>query len=105
MYVMTRVLKMEKGQKENFRTRFSQPFRLQTVEGFVKREVLLDEKNPTYDLYRISVYWTSREAFYAWEGSEEHKALHKNGKGHGEMPGLIEASKETFFEIATIFAK
>lgn len=105
MYVMTRVLKVEKGQKANLQERFSQPFRLQTVNGFIKREVLIDEKNPAYDLYRVSVYWDSREAFYAWEGSEEHKALHKNGKGHGEMPGLIEASKETFFELAIIFAK
>lgn len=105
MYIITRVLKVEKGQKAVLQEKFSQPFRLQTIDGFVKREVLIDEKFPEYDTYRISVYWASREAFYAWEGSDEHKALHKQGKGHGDMPGVIESSKETYFELTTIHAK
>ncbi|MCV2232752.1 antibiotic biosynthesis monooxygenase [Paracholeplasma manati] len=105
MYIIARVLKVEKGQKAVLQERFSQPFRLQTIVGFVKREVWIDEKNPQFDLIRIQIYWESREAFYAWEGSEEHKALHKGGKGHGEMPGVIESTKETYFELATVYAK
>jgi heme oxygenase (staphylobilin-producing) len=105
MYIITRVLKVEKGQKALLQDRFSQNFRLQTIDGFIKREVLIDEKNKDYDIYRVSIYWTSREAFYAWEGSDEHKALHKGGKSHGDMPGVIESSKETYFELATVVAK
>lgn len=105
MYIITRVLKVEKGQKTLLQAKFSEPFRLQTVDGFVKREVMIDEKNPNFDTYRVNIYWTSREAFYAWEGSEEHKALHQNGKGHGQMPGVIESTKETYFELATVYSK
>lgn len=104
MYVTTRVLKMEKGHKDSFITRFNQPFVLQSFDGFVKREVLIDERNKSYDLYRISVYFDSRQAYINWEGSETHKAMHQNSNGHKkEMPGLIEASRETFHELVTLY--
>lgn len=105
MYVIFKVHKVEKGQKVAFQEKFSQPFRLQTVPGFLRREVLIDEKNPLFDTIRIGIYWESREAYYAWESLDEHKAMHKDGKGHGQLPGLIESTKETFFELATVYAK
>lgn len=102
MFVIVKVYRLEKGLKELYKERFSQPFVLQNVDGFVRREVLFDQKNPMFDTLRISVYFESRDAYIAWEGSELHRSMHANGKKHPEMPGVIEGFKESYHELVTL---
>lgn len=98
MYVIVRVMKVKKGFQDKVLERFLAPSLVAKSKGFVKSELLADKRNPEYDLYRQSIYWEDRKAFYVWEGSPEHIAMHKNkDHAHHQRPEeIIEVSREAF---------
>lgn len=101
MYVIVRTMKTEKNFQQTFKSQFESPFILQDVDGFIKREVLLDSKNKDFDIFKVSIYFESREAYINWESSDLHKSMHKDKKEKKEIPGLIEANRETYLVIST----
>lgn len=99
MYVISRVIKSEKGYRDSYIERYSKPSPVSKSPGFIKLEVLIDEKNPDYDIFRILIYWKDKKAFYVWEGSPEHIALHKNRVPGQKPPGVIETFAEKYESI------
>ena len=96
MFVMSRIMKFEKGHLEAVLENMKKKALLESFKGFVRREILVDQKHEEYDLIRMMIYWENKKAFYAWEGSPEHINLHKQGKDRPKPAGLIEVSKEQY---------
>lgn len=105
MYIKTRIMKMEKGYKEVLLEKFSKPSLLEDFNGFVKREILIDESNKTFDVFRISNYFISRQAYIEFESSDLHKQMHQNKQSKEKLEGLIEVTKETYYELITTYKK
>ncbi|VEU82039.1 antibiotic biosynthesis monooxygenase family protein [Acholeplasma hippikon] len=103
MYVLVRVMKVKKGFQDKVLERFLNPSVMAKSKGYVKSELMIDKKNPEYDLYRQSVYWEDKKAFYVWEGSPEHIAMHrdKNSAHHQKPEEIIEVTRESYDLIGT----
>ncbi|CCV64151.1 conserved hypothetical protein [Alteracholeplasma palmae J233] len=103
MYVIVRTMKMVKGNKEQVAQRFSNPSPVTKSPGFIRMEVLFSGKNPEYDIYQTMIYWTDKKAFYVWEGSPEHIAMHRNkDHEHNKRPeGILEVTHEAYEMIAS----
>lgn len=103
MYVVVRILKIQKGFQEKMVERFLSKSVMTNSPGFIKAELLFDKKNPEFDLYRHMIYWKDKKAFFVWEGSPEHIALHRDkNSGHHQKPEeVIEVTRETYELIAS----
>ncbi|VEU81014.1 antibiotic biosynthesis monooxygenase family protein [Haploplasma axanthum] len=103
MFVIVRTMKVEKGYIDSFKERFSKTSPLLKSPGFIKRELLVSTKDKDFDIIQMMIYFKDKKAFYVWEGSPEHIALHRNKDDeHNKKPeGIIEAKRETFEVIAT----
>lgn len=103
MYVISRVFSFEKGYRENIIEKFSKPPVMLHFPGFIRRDVLFSQKDPAKDIVRMVIYWESKEAFYRFEGSPEHIAMHKDKhNAHNQKPeGLIDISREAYEVIAS----
>lgn len=98
MYVISRVLSFEKGINDTIIDQLHQPSIMRHFKGFIRRDVLLNQKLPDRDLVRIFVYWETKEDYYRFEGSKEHIAMHKDrSHPHHQKPtGLIDMTIETY---------
>lgn len=98
MYVVVRIMKVKKNHQEDVIGRFSKQTLMSKSEGYVKSFLLLDSKNKEYDVFRQEIYWKDKRAFFVWEGSPEHIAMHKAKKeqGHQRPEEIIEMSRETY---------
>lgn len=103
MYIVVRITKVKKGFGEQMKERFLSPSPIDKSPGVIKRELLFNGKNPEYDEFRNVIYFQDKKAFYVWEGSPEHIALHKNRDPHAKRPEeIIEVSKEAYDLIAKV---
>jgi heme oxygenase (staphylobilin-producing) len=103
MYIIVRTMKVKKGFRDKIVERFLEPSPVTKSPGFVKSELLVNTKDPEFDLYRQSIYWQDKKAFYIWEGSPEHIAMHRdpNHKHHQKPEEIIEVTREAFELIAS----
>lgn len=103
MYIIVRNMKVQKGFRDKMIERFLTPGPVQKSPGFIKSELLVETKNPEFDLYRQTIYWQDKKAFYIWEGSPEHIAMHKDpNHAHHQKPAeIIEVTREAFELIAS----
>lgn len=104
MYIIVRTMKIEKGYLDRFKENFSKPSPITKSPGFVKKEMLVSTKEKDFDLVQNKIYFKDKKAFYVWEGSPEHIALHRNkDKEHMQKPeGLIEVSREAYELVLTV---
>jgi len=97
VYIISRILKFEKGKYTTTIEKLKHKSPLLSAQGFVKRDILLDDTHKDFDILRIMVYFTDIKAFYKWEGSPEHIQMHRQAHTHKEpVQGLIERSKESY---------
>ena len=93
MYVVVRTMKVKKRSPGRCRwTSFTPETLMSKSEGYVKSFLLLDSKHKDYDLFRQEIYWKDKRAFFVWEGSPEHIAMHKAKKesGHERPEEILE---------------
>jgi heme oxygenase (staphylobilin-producing) len=103
MYVISRLVKVEKSCTADLIARFDKASPMITFKGFVKREILLDKKNKAFDFVNISTYFENKKSFYKWEGSPEHIALHKNKESdHHKKPKGVISSEAHYYETALL---
>lgn len=103
MYVVSRVLSFEKGYIESLIEGYKKTPVMLHFPGFIRRDILLDQKNPARDVMRILIYWESKQAFYRFEGSPLHISLHRDKtSSHVQKPeGLIDMHREAYEVIAS----
>ena len=103
MYVISRMIKIEKGYDQTIVERFNKPSPIFKFKGFIKREILLDKKNKAYDVLNISTYFEDKKAFYRWEGSPEHIQLHKDRKHiPNQKPEGVISVEAHYYELALL---
>jgi len=101
MYVISRLIKIEKGSTEQLLKKFNRQSPVFNFKGFVKREVLFNKKNEDFDVVNISTYFEDKTAFYRWEGSPEHIAMHKDkNNDHHKKPEGVIGVDVNYFELA-----
>lgn len=98
MFVIIRSLKIEKGHLDRYKDNFKKESIVMKSPGFIKKELFIQTKNREYDLVKTYIYFENKQAYYVWQGSPEHIAMHKNKKaGNIEKPAeIIETSKEEY---------
>ena len=101
MYVISRVLTFKKGYRDDIETMFNQEPLMKKHQGFIRRDVLLNDRDPEVDVIRVLIYWENKEAYYRFEGSPEHIAMHqqKDHPHHQKPEGLIDSKRESFILI------
>lgn len=103
MYVIVRTMKVKKGYEQEILERFLKPGLIENFKGFVKSELYVDRINREYDLFKQHIYWEDKKAFFVWEGSPEHIAMHKDkNHSHNQKPEyILESSREAYDLIAS----
>jgi heme oxygenase (staphylobilin-producing) len=104
MFVISRVFKCHKREHSIYQDYFLKKSPLEHFKGFIKKELLINQQHPDYDIVRLYVFFESKKAFYAWEGSPEHIALHKDktSSHHQKLDGVIEVYMEKYESIGTV---
>ncbi|MFS0784015.1 heme oxygenase [Bacillus sp. 1P06AnD] len=90
MIVVTNRIKVKQGMAEKMAGSFTKPGALQSMDGFVKVEVLITKNLPDYDELNVNMYWENMEGFTAWRQSDSFKEAHKRPD-----PQSDEAKKES----------
>ena len=57
MYVISRVLTFEKGHEKEIEAFAGKKNIMSSFPGFIRKDVLLDQRDPDKDMVRIMVYW------------------------------------------------
>ena len=96
MFVITRVIELEKGFSESFVQRFQNQSLVEKAPGYIKKEILINDQNPNLDVLRLSIYFEERDYFIAWEKSPEHLAMHQSKQNKEKPQGLINFKLEHF---------
>lgn len=96
MFLISRLLKIEKGKSEQLYSKYLKEGIVDKFDGFIKLDVLLNTKNKEYDRLVVNVYWEDRDAFLRFERSPEHINSHKN---QGEKPKEILEFKFEEYEL------
>ena len=91
MYGISRRIKIDKAFTDELINKFNQPSPIFNFKGFIKREILIDKKDKSFNIVNISTYFEDKQAFYKWEGSAEHIQMHKdkNHMHHQKPEGVI----------------
>ena len=74
---LVNTIRTKKGFGELVATRFATPKSIAIAKGFIRMEVLLNEKNHEYDEVKICTNWETKKDFNAWFTSEEAVNIHK----------------------------
>lgn len=101
MIVVTNRIKVKKGMGAAMAPRFTAPGPLDTMEGFVKVEVLLTQNLEDHDEVNVNMYWEDLKSFQAWRESDAFKAAHKRpAEPNSESPVL--GSELFTYEVAAV---
>ncbi|MGE4320798.1 MAG: antibiotic biosynthesis monooxygenase [Acholeplasmataceae bacterium] len=100
MYIISRMIKVEKGHTQNLIAKFDKVSPVFQSKGFVKREILVDYMQKQFDLVNISTYFENKEAYLQWESSPEHIAMHKDKNHfHHQKPEGVIGIDAHFYEL------
>lgn len=96
MFVVERQIIVLKEYTSKYVNRFLAKGVVDSFEGFVKREILLDESKKE-DVIKVLIYWKDKESFVNWHKSPEHMQGHKNKSKFKE--GIVDISVSRYFLI------
>lgn len=89
MIIVTNKIKTKPGFAEKMAPMFTRPGALQTMQGFVKVEVLITKYSLEFDEVSVNMYWNTLEDFTKWGNSDHFKEVHKKPtKGVEDSPIL-----------------
>lgn len=102
MIVVTNRIKVKKGMAAALAPRFTRPSGLDTMDGFIRVEVLLTQNIEEHDEMNVNMYWEDMKSFQAWRESDDFKASHSRPASSeaGESPML--GSEILTYEIASV---
>ncbi|MDG4847855.1 heme oxygenase [Peribacillus frigoritolerans] len=105
MIIVTNKIRVKKGMGAVMAPGFTAPGPLDTMEGFVKVEVLLTQNLTDHDELSVNMYWENLDNFTAWRNSDAFKAAHKRpepGSGEAKKESPILGSELTTYEVASV---
>lgn len=99
MIIVNNTSQIAKGQASLLITRFDKIGKVESMDGFLGLEVLLNEKPAEYDEVTISTRWESKEAFQGWTRSEAFRESHSHRDG---TPEYILSNHISFHEVKIV---
>ncbi len=99
MYIISRMLYVQKACTEDVLKRLKTDSPVLSFDGFVRREIYIEKpRKETFDYIRFDIAFENKKAFYRWEGSPEHIAMHRDKHhGHGtKIEGIIKVESHHF---------
>jgi heme oxygenase (staphylobilin-producing) len=104
MFVISRVFKCQKREHSIYKDYFLKQSPLDHFKGFIKKELLINDKDKDFDIVRLYVFFESKKAFYEWEGSPMHIALHKDKSSshHQKLEGVMEVYAEKYESLGSV---
>ncbi|WP_284036993.1 heme oxygenase [Neobacillus sp. 114] len=100
MIIVTNRIKTKLGFAAKMAPMFTRPGALQTMNGFVKVEVLITKNLSDYDELNVNMYWNTMEDFTAWKYSDAFKEAH-SGPTNSEQESPILGSEIIISEVAS----
>ncbi|MBU8915933.1 heme oxygenase [Bacillus sp. FJAT-29953] len=100
MIIVTNRIKTKLGFAAKMAPMFTRPGALQTMNGFVKVEVLITKNLSDYDELNVNMYWNTMEDFTAWKNSDAFKEAH-SGPTNSEQESPILGSEIIISEVAS----
>ncbi len=94
MYIVIKIFRVEIAHQDKFLERFKGDSPLLQFDGFEKREISVKKTTDGVAVIRMSIYFTDKKAYYRWEASPAHIAMHK--QKHEKPEGLIDVSKDKY---------
>lgn len=94
MFIVSKTFSVEETHLDTFVKRFDQPSPILSFDGFVKREIAIMKGKDHQSFVRMDIYFHDKQAYYRWEGSPEHIAMHK--QKHEKPLGLIDVVKHHY---------
>ncbi len=85
---LVNTIRTKKGFGEAVAQRFATPKSVASAQGFIRMEVLINEKNHDYDEVKICTNWDTKSDFNAWFTSEEAVNTHKRVAKEEDSPML-----------------
>ncbi|WP_019908583.1 heme oxygenase [Paenibacillus sp. HW567] len=99
MIIVNNTSQIAKGQASLLIDRFDKVGKVESMEGFLGLEVLLNEKPADYDEVTISTRWNSKEDFQSWTRSEAFREAHSHRDG---TPAYILSNTISFHEVKIV---
>ncbi|MBP2001886.1 heme oxygenase (staphylobilin-producing) [Paenibacillus shirakamiensis] len=80
MLVVTNTIKVKEGYGQQIATRFAEAKGVQTMPGFIRLEVWLNQeaKDGAEEL-KVTTLWENEESFKQWTSSEAFRESHRGG--------------------------
>ncbi|MED3561150.1 heme oxygenase [Bacillus xiapuensis] len=100
MIIVTNRIKTKLGFAAKMAPMFTRTGVLQTMNGFVKVEVLITKNLSEYDELNVNMYWKTIEDFTRWKNSAAFKEAH-TGPTDTEQDSPILGSEIIISEIAS----
>lgn len=80
------IIRTKKGFGKAVSERFAQPKTVSSSKGFLRMEVMINEKHGDYDEVKITTNWETKADFNAWFTSEEATNTHKRVAKEEDSP-------------------
>lgn len=100
MYIIAKNFRVEQAHLNSFLERLQGDSPILTFDGFEKREIMSTKTIDGVVTVRMVIYFTDKKAYYRWEGSKEHIAMHQ--QKHEKPVGLVGVSSEKYTMHQTI---
>lgn len=101
MWVVMNKLDVEKGKVDAVTARFQTTKGIESMDGFVRMQVLTDTSDETKDQVVIMTTWRDALSFEKWLESGAYKHAHKKrDNGTSEVKPLVLGNTVTQYEIA-----
>src|SRR5699024_4759320 len=91
MIVVTNKIKMKLDFAEKMAPNFTKPGPIQTMEGFVKVEVLITKNLTEYDEMKVNKKWETMEDITNWKNSDAYKAAHERQSNEQEESPVLDS--------------
>ncbi|HBX45426.1 monooxygenase family protein [Limibacterium fermenti] len=102
MYIVYRDIKAEKDVSNLVIDMFSEPSLMESANGFIRTEILLDKSDRYFDKIKVVSYWENKESLKKWQTSKAHLEMHKSFR-NTKYSSLDFTSIEQTFEEYELF--
>lgn len=101
MWIVMNKLDVEKGKIEAVTARFQTTKGIESMDGFIRMQVLTDTSDETKDQVVIMTTWRDAASFENWRDSGAYKHAHKKrDDGTSEVKPIVLGNTVTQYEVA-----
>jgi len=101
LFVMTRTIRVEKGNSDKVVARFNEPSPMHEMDGLIDVSVMVNTKSKEEEEVVVIIRWESQEAWKNWEKSDAHIQGHKDNRGK-QPPAFVLGTEVKMYEAEVV---